>query len=66
MVSQSLAMSRSLPSLIRCSSKSMRSTDGLMSYLNAAIAKLGSVAKTTEEVFDDILNANFRGAYFTV
>ena len=35
-------------------------------YANAGIAKLGSVAETTEDVFDDILNANFRGAYFTV
>jgi NAD(P)-dependent dehydrogenase (short-subunit alcohol dehydrogenase family) len=35
-------------------------------YVNAGIAKLGSVAETTEEVFDDILDANFRGAYFTV
>jgi NAD(P)-dependent dehydrogenase (short-subunit alcohol dehydrogenase family) len=35
-------------------------------YVNAGIAKLGSVAETTEDVFDDILNANFRGAYFTV
>jgi NAD(P)-dependent dehydrogenase (short-subunit alcohol dehydrogenase family) len=35
-------------------------------YVNAGIAKLGSVAETTEEVFDNILNANLRGAYFTV
>jgi NAD(P)-dependent dehydrogenase (short-subunit alcohol dehydrogenase family) len=35
-------------------------------YVNAGIAKLGSVAETTEDVFDDILNANFRGAFFTV
>jgi NAD(P)-dependent dehydrogenase (short-subunit alcohol dehydrogenase family) len=35
-------------------------------YANAGIAKLGSVAETSEEVFDDILDANFRGAYFTV
>jgi NAD(P)-dependent dehydrogenase (short-subunit alcohol dehydrogenase family) len=35
-------------------------------YANAGIAKLGSVAETTEEVFDDILDATFRGAYFTV
>jgi NAD(P)-dependent dehydrogenase (short-subunit alcohol dehydrogenase family) len=35
-------------------------------YVNAGIAKLGWVAETTEDVFDDILNANFRGAYFTV
>jgi NAD(P)-dependent dehydrogenase (short-subunit alcohol dehydrogenase family) len=35
-------------------------------YVNAGIAKLGWVTETTEEVFDDILNANFRGAYFTV
>jgi NAD(P)-dependent dehydrogenase (short-subunit alcohol dehydrogenase family) len=35
-------------------------------YSNAGIAKLGSVAETTEEVFDEILDANFRAAYFTV
>jgi NAD(P)-dependent dehydrogenase (short-subunit alcohol dehydrogenase family) len=35
-------------------------------YSNAGIAKLGSVADTTEEVFDEILDANFRSAYFTV
>lgn len=35
-------------------------------YANAGIAKLGSVAETTEEVFDDILDAYFRGAYVTV
>jgi NAD(P)-dependent dehydrogenase (short-subunit alcohol dehydrogenase family) len=35
-------------------------------YANAGIAKLGSAAETTEDVFDDILDANFRGAYFTV
>jgi NAD(P)-dependent dehydrogenase (short-subunit alcohol dehydrogenase family) len=35
-------------------------------YANAGIAKLGSVAETTEEMFDAILDANFRAAYFTV
>jgi NAD(P)-dependent dehydrogenase (short-subunit alcohol dehydrogenase family) len=35
-------------------------------YANAGIAKLGSAAETTEDVFDDIFDANFRGAYFTV
>jgi NAD(P)-dependent dehydrogenase (short-subunit alcohol dehydrogenase family) len=35
-------------------------------YVNAGIAKLGAVAETTEEVFDEIVDANFRGAYFTV
>jgi NAD(P)-dependent dehydrogenase (short-subunit alcohol dehydrogenase family) len=35
-------------------------------YVNAGVAKLGSVAETTEEVFDEIIDANFRGAYFTV
>jgi NAD(P)-dependent dehydrogenase (short-subunit alcohol dehydrogenase family) len=35
-------------------------------YVNAGMAKLGSVAETTEEVFDAILDTNFRGAYFTV
>ena len=34
--------------------------------MNAGIAKLGSVAETTEKVFDEIVDANFRGAYFTV
>src|SRR5690242_5077161 len=33
-------------------------------YVNAGVAKLGSVADTTEQLFDDIINANFRGAYF--
>jgi NAD(P)-dependent dehydrogenase (short-subunit alcohol dehydrogenase family) len=35
-------------------------------YANAGIARLGAVADTTEEVFDDVLGANFRGAYFAV
>jgi NAD(P)-dependent dehydrogenase (short-subunit alcohol dehydrogenase family) len=35
-------------------------------YVNAGVARLGSVAETTEEVFDDIVDTNFRGAYFTV
>ena len=35
-------------------------------YANAGIAKLGSAAKSTEQMFDDILDANFRGAYFAV
>jgi NAD(P)-dependent dehydrogenase (short-subunit alcohol dehydrogenase family) len=35
-------------------------------YANAGIAKLGSVAETTDEMFDDILNTDFRAAYFTV
>jgi NAD(P)-dependent dehydrogenase (short-subunit alcohol dehydrogenase family) len=33
---------------------------------NAGIAKLGSVEETTEQMFDDILDANFRSAYFAV
>jgi NAD(P)-dependent dehydrogenase (short-subunit alcohol dehydrogenase family) len=35
-------------------------------YANAGIAKLGSIVETTEDMFDAILNANFRAAYFTV
>jgi len=35
-------------------------------YVNAGIAKLGSVAETTTDVFDEIVDTNFRGAYFTV
>jgi NAD(P)-dependent dehydrogenase (short-subunit alcohol dehydrogenase family) len=34
-------------------------------YVHAGVAKLACVAETTEEVFDDILDANFRGAYLT-
>jgi NAD(P)-dependent dehydrogenase (short-subunit alcohol dehydrogenase family) len=34
-------------------------------YANAGIAKLGAVAEMTPEAFDDVLNVNFRGAYFT-
>jgi NAD(P)-dependent dehydrogenase (short-subunit alcohol dehydrogenase family) len=35
-------------------------------YSKAGMAKLGSVADTTEEVFDEIFDASFRAAYFTV
>ena len=35
-------------------------------YANAGIAKLATVAETSEQVFDDVLDTNFRGAYFTV
>jgi NAD(P)-dependent dehydrogenase (short-subunit alcohol dehydrogenase family) len=35
-------------------------------YVHAGVAKLACVAETTEEVFDDILDVNFRGAYLTM
>jgi NAD(P)-dependent dehydrogenase (short-subunit alcohol dehydrogenase family) len=35
-------------------------------YANAGTARLASVADTTEQFFDDMFGANFRGAYFTV
>jgi NAD(P)-dependent dehydrogenase (short-subunit alcohol dehydrogenase family) len=35
-------------------------------YANAGIAKLGVVAETSEQMFDEVLDTNFRGAYFTV
>jgi NAD(P)-dependent dehydrogenase (short-subunit alcohol dehydrogenase family) len=35
-------------------------------FVNAGIAKLGSVESTTEEVVDELFNTNFRGNYFTV
>jgi|SRR5215831_7631537 len=35
-------------------------------YVNAGTAKLGPVEKTSEALFDEILDTNFRGAYFTV
>jgi NAD(P)-dependent dehydrogenase (short-subunit alcohol dehydrogenase family) len=34
-------------------------------FANAGGAKVASVADTTEELFDEICNTNFRGAYFT-
>jgi NAD(P)-dependent dehydrogenase (short-subunit alcohol dehydrogenase family) len=34
-------------------------------FVNAGGAKLASVADTTEELFDEISNTNFRGSYFT-
>jgi NAD(P)-dependent dehydrogenase (short-subunit alcohol dehydrogenase family) len=35
-------------------------------YVNAGTAKLGPVENTSEAVFDEILDTNFRGAFFTV
>lgn len=35
-------------------------------FANAGVAKLSPVADTTEELFDEILDTNFRGTYFTV
>ena len=35
-------------------------------FVNAGVAKLAPVESTSEEVFDEILDTNFRGAYFTV
>jgi NAD(P)-dependent dehydrogenase (short-subunit alcohol dehydrogenase family) len=34
-------------------------------FVNAGGAKVASVADTTEELFDEISDTNFRGAYFT-
>ena len=35
-------------------------------HANAGVARLGPLADTTEQMFDNVLGANFRGAYFTV
>ncbi len=35
-------------------------------FINAGIAKFASVEETTEALFDETLNINFKGAYFTV
>ncbi len=35
-------------------------------FVNAGVAKLGTVENTSEETFDEIFNTNIRGAYFTV
>ena len=35
-------------------------------FANAGVAKLAPLASTSEQLFDEILDTNFRGAYFTV
>jgi len=35
-------------------------------FINAGIAGLGTIEQTTEELFDNIMNVNLRGAYFTL
>jgi NAD(P)-dependent dehydrogenase (short-subunit alcohol dehydrogenase family) len=35
-------------------------------FINAGIAGLGTIEQTTEELFDSIMNVNFKGAYFTL
>ncbi|PWU03599.1 MAG: short-chain dehydrogenase [Bacteroidetes bacterium] len=35
-------------------------------FVNAAQAKLASIAETSEDLFDEMVNVNFKGAYFTL
>lgn len=35
-------------------------------FINAAQAKLAAIADTTEAFFDEMINVNFKGAYFTL
>jgi NAD(P)-dependent dehydrogenase (short-subunit alcohol dehydrogenase family) len=35
-------------------------------FANAGVAKLAPLESTSEELFDEMLETNFRGAYFTV
>jgi NAD(P)-dependent dehydrogenase (short-subunit alcohol dehydrogenase family) len=35
-------------------------------FVNAGIAGLGMIEQATEELFDSIMNVNFKGAYFTL
>jgi NAD(P)-dependent dehydrogenase (short-subunit alcohol dehydrogenase family) len=35
-------------------------------FINAGIAGLGTIAETSEELFDSIMNVNLKGAYFTL
>lgn len=35
-------------------------------FINAGIAGLGTIEETSEELFDSIMNVNFKGAYFTL
>lgn len=35
-------------------------------HINAALAKLGAIADTTEGFFDEMINVNLKGSYFTL
>jgi len=35
-------------------------------FINAGIAGLGTIEQATEDLFDSIMNVNFKGAYFTL
>ncbi|MEM6526985.1 MAG: SDR family oxidoreductase, partial [Chloroflexota bacterium] len=35
-------------------------------FVNAGVARMGPVAAMTEEVFDEVMDINFKGAYFTI
>lgn len=35
-------------------------------HINAALVKLAPLADTTEAIFDELINVNFKGAYFTL
>jgi len=35
-------------------------------FVNAGIAKMGPVEAMTEEIFDEVMDINFKGAYFTI
>ncbi|MEL6406144.1 MAG: SDR family oxidoreductase [Chloroflexota bacterium] len=35
-------------------------------FVNAGIARMGPIEMMTEEVFDEVMNINFKGAYFTI
>jgi len=35
-------------------------------HINAALVKLAPLAETTEAIFDELMNVNFKGAYFTL
>ncbi|MDZ4764187.1 MAG: SDR family oxidoreductase [Chloroflexota bacterium] len=35
-------------------------------FVNAGIARMGSLSETTESMFDEVMDINFKGAYFTI
>jgi NAD(P)-dependent dehydrogenase (short-subunit alcohol dehydrogenase family) len=35
-------------------------------FVNAGIARMGEIGAVTEAVFDEVMNANFKGAFFTI
>lgn len=56
-----------LPDLDRLFSETHSKFGGIdVLHVNAALVKLSTLENTTEAVFDELINVNFKGAYFTL